>query len=111
MTNDVEVLFQLLSGLGVLLGEFVPFVVALGLMLAISPALTGTVLLALPFVALATFLFRRATRTVYRAIRNSVSTLNQNLQENLAGHAGGADAPTVSVTTSTRYTDDQPTTI
>lgn len=85
VTNDVEVLFQLLSGLGVLLGEFVPFGVALGLMLAISPPLTGTVLLALPLVVLATFLFRRATRYVYRAIRNSVSMLNQNLQENLTG--------------------------
>jgi ATP-binding cassette subfamily B protein len=85
VTNDVEVLFQLLSGLGVLLGEFVPFGVALGLMLAISPKLTGIVLLALPLVAIATFLFRRATRYVYRAIRNSVSMLNQNLQENLTG--------------------------
>ena len=85
VTNDIEVLFQLLSGLGVLLGEFVPFFVALGLMLAISPTLTGLLLLALPVAALATWLFRRATRYVYRAIRNSVSALNQNLQENLSG--------------------------
>ncbi len=85
VTNDVEVLFQLLSGLGVLLGEFVPFAVALALMLAISPPLTGTILMALPLVVLATYFFRRATRHVYRAIRNSVSMLNQNLQENLAG--------------------------
>ena len=85
VTNDVEVLFQLLSGLGVLLGEFVPFAVALTLMLAVSPPLTATILMALPFVVLATYLFRRATRRVYRAIRNSVSMLNQNLQENLTG--------------------------
>ncbi len=36
VTNDVEVLFQLLSGFGVLIGEFVPFLVALSLMLAID---------------------------------------------------------------------------
>ena len=85
VTNDVEVLFQLLQGFGVLLGEFMPFVVAIGLMLLIDPALTGLLALALPFVALATFLFRRFTRRVYRAIRSSVSQLNQNLQENISG--------------------------
>jgi len=85
VTNDIEVLFQLLSGLGVLLGEFVPFLVALGLMLAISAKLTGVLMLALPLVALATLIFRRTTRQIYRGIRNSVSQLNQNLQENLSG--------------------------
>jgi ATP-binding cassette subfamily B protein len=85
VTNDVEVLFQLLSGFGVLLGEFAPFLVALALMLLIDAELTGLLMLALPVVALATYLFRRATRTVYRAIRQSISQLNQNLQENIAG--------------------------
>ncbi len=85
VTNDVEVLFQLLSGFGVLIGEFVPFFVAVSLMLAIDPSLTGILMLAAPVVAIATYLFRRGTRTVYRAIRQSISQLNQNLQENLSG--------------------------
>jgi ATP-binding cassette subfamily B multidrug efflux pump len=85
VTNDVEVLFQLLSGFGVLLGEFVPFLAALTLMLLIDAQLTGILMLALPVVALATYLFRKATRTVYRTIRQSISQLNQNLQENIAG--------------------------
>ncbi len=85
VTNDVEVLFQLLSGFGVLIGEFVPFFVALAIMLALDVQLTGVLMLAIPIVAVATYLFRRATRTVYRAIRQSISALNQNLQENLAG--------------------------
>ncbi len=85
VTNDVEVLFQLLSGFGVLIGEFVPFFVAVSLMLAIDPSLTGILMLAAPIVAVATYLFRRGTRTVYRAIRQSISQLNQNLQENLSG--------------------------
>ena len=87
VTNDVEVLFQLLAGIGVLLGEFVPFLVAIGLMFAIDPQLTLILLLAVPIVGFATYLFRRATRTVYRAIRQSVSALNQNLQENISGIA------------------------
>ncbi|MEM7216942.1 MAG: ABC transporter ATP-binding protein [Pseudomonadota bacterium] len=85
VTNDVEVLFQLLQGFGVLLGEFAPFIVAITVMLLIDPALTGILMLALPLVAVATYLFRRFTRRVYRAIRQSISQLNQNLQENLAG--------------------------
>jgi ATP-binding cassette, subfamily B, multidrug efflux pump len=85
VTNDVEVLFQLLSGFGVLIGEFVPFLVAFSLMIAIDPALTGILMISVPIVAFATYLFRRGTRTVYRAIRQSISQLNQNLQENLSG--------------------------
>lgn len=85
VTNDIEVLFQLLSGFGVLIGEFVPFLVAFSLMLAIDAKLTGILMLAVPIVAFATYLFRRGTRTVYRAIRQSISQLNQNLQENLSG--------------------------
>ena len=85
VTNDIEVLFQLLSGFGVLIGEFVPFLVAFSLMLAIDAQLTGILMLAVPVVAFATYLFRRGTRTVYRAIRQSISQLNQNLQENLSG--------------------------
>ncbi len=85
VTNDVEQLFQLLSGFGVLLGEFTPFIVAVLLMLSMNAQLTGTLLLALPLVAVATYFYRRATRMVYRNIRQSVSQLNQNLQENISG--------------------------
>ena len=85
VTNDVEVLFQLLQGFGVLIGEFAPFLVALLLMLAIDPELTLLLLLALPLVGGATWLFRQITRRVYRGIRQSVSQMNQNLQENIAG--------------------------
>jgi ATP-binding cassette, subfamily B, multidrug efflux pump len=85
VTNDIEQLFQLLSGFGVLLGEFAPFIVALVLMLSMSAKLTGVLLIALPLVAIATYFYRRATRSVYRRIRQSVSHLNQNLQENISG--------------------------
>jgi ATP-binding cassette subfamily B protein len=70
-----------------LVGEVFPFFLALGLMLAADPALAGLMLLAVPVVALATGAFRRAALGVYRSIRNSVSRLNQNLQENLSGVA------------------------
>jgi len=85
ITNDVQALFELLQGLGQLLGEFVPFFIALAIMSAIDVQLTLYLFIAVPIFAFITAIFRRATRRVYRRIRNSVSLLNQNLQENLSG--------------------------
>jgi ATP-binding cassette, subfamily B, multidrug efflux pump len=85
ITNDVQALFELLMGVGMLIGEFVPFFIALVIMLAIDVKLTLWLLLAIPVFAFVTYFFRQATRRVYRLIRNTVSQLNQNLQENLSG--------------------------
>jgi len=85
VTNDVEALYELLRGIGSLIGEFVPFLVALFIMLSVDSALTGLLLLALPVMAAATIAFRRATGKLFRLSRQTVSALNQNLQENLAG--------------------------
>ena len=85
VTNDVEALYELLRGLGTLIGEFVPFLVALIIMLAIDIKMTGILMLAIPIIALATYWFRQQTGSLFRLIRQSVSTMNQNLQENLAG--------------------------
>ncbi|MDP6376317.1 MAG: ABC transporter ATP-binding protein [Pseudomonadales bacterium] len=85
VTNDVEALYELLRGVGTLIGEFVPFFVALAIMLAIDVQLTLILLLALPIMGTVTFFFRRATRTLFRLVRMSISALNQNMQENLSG--------------------------
>ncbi len=87
ITNDVQALFELLMGAGMLIGEFVPFFIALGIMLSIDRELTLWLLMAIPVFVVVTWFFRQATRRVYRLIRNSVSMLNQNLQENLGGMA------------------------
>jgi ATP-binding cassette subfamily B protein len=85
VTNDIEALYELLRGLGTLIGEFVPFFVALTVMLAINLQLTLVLLLALPLLAAVTFYFRRVTRHLFRQVRQTLSALNQNMQENLAG--------------------------
>lgn len=84
-TNDVEALYELLRGIGTLVGEFVPFFVALTIMLAIDVQLTLILLLVLPVMGSITYFFRQATRQLFRLVRLSVSSLNQNMQENLAG--------------------------
>lgn len=85
VTNDVEALYEMLRGMGGLIGEFVPFLVALTIMFSTSVEMTFVLLLLVPIVGLATMFFRRASREVFRLTRNSVSALNQNLQENLSG--------------------------
>ena len=85
VTNDVEALYEMLRGMGSLVGEFVPFFVALVIMFGASVKLTLILLALVPVVAIATYFFRRASREVFRLVRNSVSALNQNLQENLSG--------------------------
>ena len=85
VTNDVEALYEMLRGMGSLIGEFIPFFVALTIMLSTSIELTLVLLMLVPIVAVATYFFRRATHEVFRLVRNTVSELNQNLQENLSG--------------------------
>jgi ATP-binding cassette, subfamily B, multidrug efflux pump len=85
VTNDVEALYEMLRGMGTLIGEFVPFFVALAIMFAVDARLTVILLMALPVMGVVTYFFRRASQRLFRLVRQTVSTLNQTLQENLAG--------------------------
>ena len=85
VTNDIEALYELLRGLGSLIGEFLPFCFALVVMLRINLETSLVLLIYLPLLAVITVIFRRYTRRLFRLVRQSVSALNQNLQENLNG--------------------------
>ena len=85
VTNDVEALYELVRSFGALVGEFVPFFVALSIMLAADVQLTLVLLAFAPLLVLSVVLYRRLTRTLYREARQSVSLLNQTMQENLSG--------------------------
>lgn len=87
VTNDIEALYELVRGMSTLVGEFVPFFVALAIMLTIDVQLTLILLLAMPLMAVVTYYFRRTTRKLFRQVRQALSSLNQYLQENLAGLA------------------------
>ncbi|MCY3885875.1 MAG: ABC transporter ATP-binding protein [Gammaproteobacteria bacterium] len=85
VTNDVESLYELLRGLGSLVGELMPFFFALAVMLAIDVEMSLILMLYVPILVVVTLVFRRYTRRLFRLVRQSVSALNQNLQENLSG--------------------------
>lgn len=86
VVNDIENLFELLTGFGMLAGEFVPFFLAMFLMFHISGELTGVVMLfTIPIAVVGTYIFRHMMREIFRLIRNSVSALNQYMHEDFIG--------------------------
>lgn len=85
VTNDVENLFELLTGFVGRAGVVLPFFLSLAIMLDMSVYLTGFGLAMIPVAAVSTYLFRMAMRRIFRLIRDSVSALNQYMQEDLVG--------------------------
>jgi len=85
VTNDIENLSELLSSIGVLAGEIIPFAVALTVMLSLDATLTAELSPFLLFVALVTVGFRRLSGPIYQRIRETHSRLNEHLHENLSG--------------------------
>ena len=86
VTSDVDVLNELFaSGLVTILGDLLTLSFVVYTMFKLSPALTGIVLAVLPFVILATVLFRRAVAQSYRRIRVAIARINAYLQEHIVG--------------------------
>ena len=85
VTNDVENLFELLVGFVGRAGILCPFFLSLAIMLDYSFFLTSIGLAMIPITAVSTFLFRYLMRKIFRMIRDSVSALNQYMQEDLIG--------------------------
>ena len=56
----------MLRGFGSLIGEFIPFFVALAIMLSASVKLTLILLCLIPVVWVVTFIFKGATREIFR---------------------------------------------
>lgn len=85
VTNDIEALYELLRGLGSLLGELLPFLFALVVMISVSFQMSFILLCYIPILVIVTLVFRRYSRRLFRLVRQTVASLNQNLQENLNG--------------------------
>jgi ATP-binding cassette, subfamily B, multidrug efflux pump len=86
VTTDVDVLNDLFaSGLVTIVGDVLTLSFIVITMLQLSPALTGILLLAMPFVILVTALFRRIVGQSYRRIRVAIARINAYLQEHLVG--------------------------
>jgi ATP-binding cassette subfamily B protein len=88
VTTDVDVLNDLFSSSLVnILGDVLVLLFILGIMFSFSPALTLIMLAAMPFVILATMIFRRSVTQSYRRIRVAIARINAYLQEHITGIA------------------------
>lgn len=88
VTTDVDVLNELFaSGLVTIMGDLLTLSFIFFTMFQLSPALTGILLLAMPFVILVTAIFRRVVGHSYRRIRIAIARINSYLQEHLVGIA------------------------
>jgi ATP-binding cassette, subfamily B, multidrug efflux pump len=86
LTTDVDVLNDLFaSGLVTILGDLLTLSFIVAAMLRMSVGLTLIILAVLPFVILATALFRRAVTASYRRIRVAIARINSYLQEHITG--------------------------
>jgi ATP-binding cassette subfamily B protein len=86
MTTDVDALssfFQ--TGLITMVNSLLTFVVVLALMLFINLRLGLALATILPFLVVATIVFRKKSSRAYSEARERVSMVNADLQENVAG--------------------------
>ena len=88
VTTDVDVLNDLFtSGLVTIVGDVLALAFIVFIMLRLSPMLTLIMMLAMPFVIVATGIFRRSVRESYRRIRIAIAKINSYLQEHITGIA------------------------
>jgi len=86
VTTDVDVLNDLFaSGLVTILGDLLVLSFVVAIMFRLSPSLTCIVLAAMPFVIVATIVFRRTVTLSYRRIRIAIAKINSYLQEHITG--------------------------
>ena len=86
VTTDVDVLNDLFSsGLVTILGDISVVAFIIAIMYQMSPLLTGILMAAMPFVIVATLLFRRTVMQSYRRIRVAIARINAYLQEHITG--------------------------
>ncbi|MBC1222889.1 ABC transporter ATP-binding protein [Nostoc sp. UCD121] len=85
ITNDIESLSELLTGVGALAGELIPLVVAVSVMLSLDAMLAVKLSPFMLFVAGVIVIFRRYSSSIYQVIRSTLSRLNEHLHEHLSG--------------------------
>jgi len=85
-TNDLNAV-RMVLGPGIMYSgtTLVTMVLAIGLMLKLSPSLTLWVLLPVPVVAVAVWYFGQVIHQLYEKIQASLATLSAKVQENLSG--------------------------
>ncbi|MCD4826590.1 MAG: ABC transporter ATP-binding protein/permease [Acholeplasmataceae bacterium] len=86
VVNDTNTISEMYTSVAVNLVKNIIYIFAiLIVILVISPKITMYVLIVIPFVIVASILFRRFSRASYRRVRSNVAEVNAFLSENLSG--------------------------
>jgi ATP-binding cassette subfamily B multidrug efflux pump len=84
--SDLETIADIFSeGLIVILGDILQVIAIIGVMLYIDWELTLVVLIPMPFLMMASYIFKEAIKSAFQDVRNQVSNLNTFLQEHITG--------------------------
>jgi ATP-binding cassette subfamily B protein len=84
--NDIESINQVFSqGVINILADMLMVIVVLGVMFSVSWKLTLVCLTTMPFLIVATYIFKEAVKNSFQRVRAKVSEMNSFLQERLTG--------------------------
>jgi ATP-binding cassette subfamily B protein len=84
--SDLETIADVFSeGLIVIIGDILQIVVIVGVMLYIDWQLTLISLTTIPFLLIATYIFKEKTKKAFQDVRTEVAKLNTFLQEHITG--------------------------
>lgn len=84
--SDLETIADIFSeGLIVIIGDILQLITIIGVMLYTDWRLTMVVLIPMPLLMLATYIFKESIKSAFQDVRTQVSQLNTFLQEHISG--------------------------
>lgn len=84
--SDIEVIADIFSeGLIVIIGDLLKITVILGVMLFLNFKLTLIILSPIPFLFIATYIFKKSVHASFQDVRTQVARLNAFVQEHITG--------------------------
>lgn len=84
--SDLETIADIFSeGLIVIIGDILQVIAIIGVMLYTDWKLTLVVLIPMPFLMIASYVFKEAIKSAFQDVRTQVSNLNTFLQEHITG--------------------------
>lgn len=85
-TSDIETLAQVFTdGLASIVGDILQLIFIVGMMLYVDWKLTLIVLSTMPFLLIATYIFKEKMKVAFSQVRTAVSNLNTFVQEHITG--------------------------
>ena len=84
--NDIEAINNVFAqGVITIIADFITLIAVIAVMLYTSWRLTAIVFITMPFMMLASYIFKEKVKVSYQRVRNQISNMNAFLQERISG--------------------------